>query len=73
MRDTLGFLKKSEQEKKQKEEQKKKNQQDASSKYKSISEVKHSLDGYQPLIPYDYDFNMNQLSAAARQKLRTLY
>ena len=50
MRDTLGFLKKSEMEKKQKEEQKKKNQQDANSKYKSVEEVPHSLNGYQSLI-----------------------
>lgn len=72
MRDTLGFLKKSEQEKKQREEQKKQSQIDANSRYKSVSEVVCNLNGYQSPIQFDYDFTINQLSAAARQKLKTV-
>lgn len=58
MKDTLGFLKKSEQEKKQKEEQKRLNQAVSSSQYKSISEVKHSLSGYEEVEPGNFDYNL---------------
>lgn len=46
MRDTLGFLKKSEEEKKRKEEEKKNAAMKKDAAYKLLTEVNHSLSGY---------------------------
>lgn len=47
MRDTLGFLKKSEEEKKMRQTQMKQKQADATAAYKSIQEITFNPDGYQ--------------------------
>eukprot|EP00347_Sterkiella_histriomuscorum_P020281 403338405 len=73
MRDTLGFLKKSEQEKKMKEEQKKLNQIDLNQKHKVISELKHSLSGFEEEESGNFDYNLAQLSASQRQQIRQYY
>jgi len=46
MRDTLGFLKKSEEEKKKKEEMRKKLKSEANEKYKRLNELTYNLEGY---------------------------
>ena len=44
--DTLGFLKRAEEEKQNRENQRKLDAQAANQAYKRISEIKHNLDGY---------------------------
>ena len=55
MRDTLGFLKKSEQEKKKREEQKQFQQQEELSQYKGIENLTCKLSGYNSPTVYDYN------------------
>jgi len=54
MRDTLGFLKKSEVEKKKREEQKAAQKQASLSKYKSINDVEQTLSGYDSKTVFPY-------------------
>lgn len=54
MRDTLGFLKKSEEEKKKREEEKLQTQADKNSKYKALSEISYATNGYDGENKYDY-------------------
>lgn len=57
MRDTLGFLKISEQEKKKKEEQKLNSKQNQDEKYKKLSEVISNLNGYKSDWSLDYNLS----------------
>lgn len=68
MRDTLGFLKKSEDEKKRKEEEKKAALVKKDAAYKLITEVNHSLEGYESDRVYPY--SMGQLSASIRSQIK---
>ena len=54
VRDTLGFLKKSEDEKKRREEEKKSALIKKDAAYKLITEVNHSLSGYESDREYPY-------------------
>jgi hypothetical protein len=70
MRDTLGFLKKSEEEKKRKEEDKRLASTQKDAAYKQLTEVTHNLAGYDEMkTSYPYSMGQN-LPPAVRMQLK---
>ena len=72
MRDTLGFLKKSEEEKKMKSEKQKQQKADASAAYKSLEEVTFNPNGYQSKYPA-VDYSMGpSVPSSIRSHLKSM-
>jgi hypothetical protein len=69
MRDTLGFLKRSEEEKKRKEEEKKLALTKKDATYKLLSEINHNLSGYDEPVEVPYSLGQT-LPASVRSQLK---